>query len=710
LPPNAPKCTFHGVRQGRGAFGNVNYEVADQKPDLEASRDDRLESWGEIATYLRRDVKTVQRWEKRSGLPVYRLVAGRRHPSVYAFREELNRWQAESTLTDSGSTRPLPPGLAEDSLQQESDPPVSSRRLRLAASALVTVAAVALLSSWAVHVQAPKAPAVARPFTHFVGDEDHPAISPDGRQIAYIWRRLDGDRSRDLYVQLIGSNRPLRLTDTPHDEVRPVWSPDGTEIAYAREVDGALEIFAVPALGGTPRLITKTKRVGPASEAFDWSPDGAYLALAGGEAAGGEGVAGGISLFPPSDRSTRLLTRPEAQAPLARDRYPVFSPDGKRLVVSRYGLGQARAVIVGLDGEEQASFTTEAVNGHAWSADGQSLVFARARAGSGELQRLSLSDGKIENLPFGAAEAVGADVRGDLLAFSRWRFDSNLRSLDLAGEGDPARSQANVLVKFTSIEHSPAFSPDGRRIAFASNRSGVNEIWTCDRDGGSPAQLTFRNENQTGSPKWSPDSRWIAFDSHGADGETVGVYVVHASGGEPRRVTPPDLPARLPSWSRDGRWIYFVVKGNSFPADLYKTPVQGGEPILVAKGAHEAVESADGRTLYFSLGGGRPGLWSLDLATGERELVAADGGSYRYWATSNDGLFYVPGSGHSRDMRPFRVERLDLSSGRTTHVATLDFAPIVGPSGLAVAPDESRLVVASVDLNDRDVILVEGFE
>lgn len=242
----------------------------------------------------------------------------------------------------------------------------------------------------------------------------------------------------------------------------------------------------------------KTKFAGLRSEGIAWSPDGEHLALIAPEVS-----QSGVSLFSFSDRSIRPLTKPTSPSAFPQDRYPAFSPDGQRVVVTRFRAGPPRAVVVGLDGEELQSFVTESGDRHVWSADGESLIFTQRGSGTGKLRRLWLADGRIENIPSGGAEASEPHVRGDLVAFTRWRFDSNLRSLELGRDGS-VEGKDRILAAATSREHSPTFSPDGRRLVFMSDRSGVNEVWTSDRDGGSLKQITFRNEPETGRPGGLP--------------------------------------------------------------------------------------------------------------------------------------------------------------------------------------------------------------
>ena len=94
-----------------------------------------------------------------------------------------------------------------------------------------------------------------------------------------------------------------------------------------------------------------------------------------------------------------------------------------------------------------------------------------------------------------------------------------------------AGQHANSFISSTRLEYHGTYSPDGQRIAFESNRSGNEEIWTATADGSNPVQLTSFRDSWVGSPKWSPDGQKIAFD--GDAGGNWDVYVIGSHGGKP---------------------------------------------------------------------------------------------------------------------------------------------------------------------------------
>ena len=151
-----------------------------------------------------------------------------------------------------------------------------------------------------------------------------------------------------------------------------------------------------------------------------------------------------------------------------------------------------------------------------------------------------------------------------------WRLD--LKSHHLSG--------MSSFISSTAVEADPSYSSDGRRIAFASARSGVREIWTSNADGSRPVQLTLFGSAWSGTPRWSPDDRNIAFDSNISG--RWNIYTIASERGKPVRLTPGKGSSIRPSWSHDGKWIYYCSPRTSGPQVL-KIPAAGGAAVQVTK-------------------------------------------------------------------------------------------------------------------------------
>jgi Tol biopolymer transport system component len=165
--------------------------------------------------------------------------------------------------------------------------------------------------------------------------------------------------------------------------------------------------------------------------------------------------------------------------------------------------------------------------------------------------------------------------RGNRLAYTRTHENVNIWGTSVA----PGSTEAHrLMVSSTRAQKAPDISPDGKRIAFESDRSGVKEVWVSDIDGGNPVQLTHLNHPSMGTPRWSPTGHLIAFDSRA--GGQASVYVVDPDGGVPRKISTKIKWPSVPTWSRDGNWIYFSSEQND---EIYKMPTQGEKRLSLPK-------------------------------------------------------------------------------------------------------------------------------
>ena len=175
-------------------------------------------------------------------------------------------------------------------------------------------------------------------------------------------------------------------------------------------------------------------------------------------------------------------------------------------------------------------------------------------------------------------------LHGDRLAFERASQVLSVFKLRTRGEPEP------VLVS-SAWDYNPQFSPDGRRIAFSSRRSGdVEEIWLASADGSGAQQLTHGPGTRQTLPAWSPDGRQIAFESTGANGR-ADIWVIPADGGVPRQVTTDPGEENAPVWSRDGKRIYFLSDrdgdGSWGGHDTWQVPAEGGPSTRVTAGRQQ---------------------------------------------------------------------------------------------------------------------------
>jgi Tol biopolymer transport system component len=550
-------------------------------------------------------------------------------------------------------------------------------------------------------------PVSAKPFTSMPGYEGGASFSPDGNQITFGWDSKEGSNS-DIYIKMIGTETMFRLTNGPAAECCPLWSPDGRQIAFMRSSELGDAIYAISPLGG---LEHKLHEVRDGGTGYCWSPDGKSLAVSERDS---QKTPYGIFLPSLETLQAKALTSPPNG--LLGDGWPAFSPNGQTLAFARNSTYSVADIwLQPVSGGEARRLTFERftlIFGIAWTADGQGLVFSAqaGSAGSPTLYWLSASGGTPQRIPGIGEGAVLPFIsrQGNRLAYtSETQIKSSIWRLPGPKCLTPSRSPESK-ISSTRQDFNPHFSPDGRKIAFESDRTGQLNIWVCDLDGSHPTQLTDL-KGDTGTPRWSPDSKQLAFDSRpGEDGE---IYVISAEGGSPRRLTNDKADDVTPSWSRDGKWIYFS-SDRSGRYQVWKMSAKGGPATQVTHGGGSyALESLDGKWLYFSkrgatFSGPGDGLWKVPTGGGE-EVRILDRKVYRgSWDLAAGGIYFLtkkPKAGGEE----WSIERLSLETGKVTPIFQQE-----SPNShvfLAVSHDEQWILYSEYLPQEGDLMLVENF-
>ena len=317
------------------------------------------------------------------------------------------------------------------------------------------------------------------------------------------------------------------------------------------------------------------------------------------------------------------------------------------------------------------------------------LAIYRVRASGGTPVRL-------EGIGDYAADLAIAP-KGHRLVYSRTFRDYNLWRMPLDGSGTPGK-----FLSSTRYETSPSYSPDGKRIAFSSNRTGVRQIWVADADGSNPVALTNFTEGVAGSPRWSPDSQTIVFDARPQG--LADIYSIQADGGAPKRLTDNPAEDHLPCYSADGRWIYFAST-RSGQRQLYRIPANGGDAVQIThQGAYASIASPDGKWIYYS----KPGnaLWKVPVDGGE-ETQVLPGGSlnnlFGFCVTATGIYVAGPRDPASRTI-PLKLYR--YADRQTVELGRFD--KLLGLQS-GVSPDEKWLAYMQLDNSVDDLMLVENF-
>jgi Tol biopolymer transport system component len=421
--------------------------------------------------------------------------------------------------------------------------------------------------------------------------EVHPALSPDGRFLAYAGGNPLQTR---VFVRQVSGGRPTLLTgDSTAVEVSPSWSPDGTRILFANQRG----LFSVSASGGTPRQEAPARAAGPIIWS-QWSPDGETAAYV---------VADSIFLKPAGAAPRFLATSPSVTG--CR-----WSPDGTRLVCAA---GNAYFLMVGaLFGNLAASWielvdvrsgarvavTDSAGINHSpvWSPDGRSIYFVSDRAGPVDLYRTRADGGRTppERLTVGlGVQSLSPSADGRRLAYNVYRTVGNIWSVPFGPRPMSLRGATQVTRGNQSVEN-PTVSPDGKLVYYDSDLSGTSQLYRVPAAGGEQERLTTDN-HQDFSPGISPDGRTVAF--HSTRTGSRDVFLLSLDDGTLTRLTDtPDQDA-LPRWSPDGTTLAWGIIGGTGGIRLVRRGASGsfGKPIERLGWGIAPSFSPDGRWIAF---------------------------------------------------------------------------------------------------------------
>jgi Tol biopolymer transport system component/predicted Ser/Thr protein kinase len=605
--------------------------------------------------------------------------------------------------------------VALEELKEESDsgaPAVASAKGRARSArrwawawGLVGAAALAALGlgGWFVRSKAgPPTPALrAIPLTSYAGFELDPSFSPDGNQIAFSWNGEKQD-NYDIYIKLVGPGAPLRLTSDPAQDHGPAWSPDGRWIAFARFFSsGASAVFVIPALGGSERKLADVNIVNVLDRScLAWTRDGKWVVIP--DDRRGQEPEGLFLVSLQTGERRRITSIPSVS--------PAISPDGRRLVFAGEESGGLYLTSLSEDmrpaGEPVRVILTEQgrkPSNPVWTSDGEDIVFSLAgHGGESSLWRVAASPGSpARPLPVGEVGTLPAiSYAARRLAFVRNSRDADIWRLDLRAPGESAGPPVK-LISSTTVEFCPAYSPDGRRIAYSSLRSGSQELWVSNADGSNPVQLTSSGGPVTDNARWSPDGGRLLFDS--GVGGSRDLYLVSPDGGVPKRLTSGpgnNLEAR---WSRDGNWIYFA-SDRTGRSEVWKMPANGGTPVQVTQhGGAAAYESADGKVLYYAKDLKAPtSLWEIPTSGGT-ETQVFDSLSYSFnFAVVEEGIYFVSSRGQRE---PGMLCFFDFSTRALKQLVPVS----LWSWGFAISDDQRSILYSQFDRSGADLMLVENF-
>ena len=264
--------------------------------------------------------------------------------------------------------------------------------------------------------------------------------------------------------------------------------------------------------------------------------------------------------------------------------------------------------------------------------------------------------------------------------------------LTISGK-EPGSPMMRTVIADDSGNAGPQFSPDGKRIAYMSTRTGSWQIWVSATDGSHPRQVSFTES--AGTPRWSPDGRSIAFDAP-YDGQTQ-IFAIKVDGNEQAR---PIVKGLVPSFSRDGKWIYFA-SDQTGDWQVWKVPVGGGREVqITTNGGFAALESADGYLYYSKSRYPQPEICRVSINGGAEACVLQHlrPRTWASWAVTREGIVFAEDLPNGRPIlsvyNPAKRQLRDLVSLRSA------------PFWLGASADGKRAIMNDAD--ERQISMVDN--
>ena len=542
----------------------------------------------------------------------------------------------------------------------------------------------------------------------FTGDAYSPAISPDGLFVAYVSRK-PGEQQKLIVQSSSGAEVELAQGEILHT---PRWSPDGSELLFGRwepalnEKDQSAKssgIYVVSRLGGVARPL-------PIGGYACWlTPDGSQIVTA-------------YQSESPVFKGVRLVNKFTGEAKKVHlseytslEDIDCSAAAGLILVVTETSEKyQIRIFKPGGNDERKLVEENDEIYSARWSPAGDSIYYLHGKGSIRQLSKLSVTRRDAEpvvladGLQSGGYFTLSAD--GSRLAYTREDHNSNLWRVDLPSAEKRAKPEISRLTSGTSYYGGPSFSPDGHWTAFAlgPNPDETN-IFKRPVAGGEPVQLTFFEHAMTASPAWSPDGQRIAFI--GDQGGIPRVWMISANGGAAQQLgntTAPDTGTSQLAWWPSSDIVYQQTGVRNFlrinattheEKPIIKSDQLGGSV------RQKPVFSPDGKKIAVFWDRDNEGLWIISLEP-YSETFLQSGRIYPVGWSPDGKYAYAIRSESGRGREIIRVQV--TAPNEVTSVATLP-GDVVDGDGASVSPDGHEIVVSIGELKS-DVWLMENFD
>src|SRR3981081_2813727 len=434
-------------------------------------------------------------------------------------------------------------------------------------------------------------PVALRRLPDFVGMEEFPALSPDGKSVAFT---ADVGGRRQVWMRLLAGGTPLQVTHDDADHQYPRWSPDSSSLIYfspSQEPDGEGKIWQISALGGTARPLVSS--LGGA----DLSHDGKHLAYFHSNQGELE-----LAVADQDGSNSHRLTVLPTEYNYSDLRW---SPDDGKLGFQRGRTFDYDIFYVPAEGGSPQPITRDGnpLEGFAWLPDGSGVVYSSSRGDTilylrtMNLWSVQTGGKNLRQLTFGETSYISPDMdpHGNIVA-TRRQIQGDIWRYPVDGSPEENVRRGVQITHQTGMVQTPAAAPGDRELVYLSDSGGHGNLWVLNLETQQNRQVTFEHDPQVtiGVPVWSPDGKHIAYVKRGLTAWNVDLWLMNPDGSDAHKISDGGGWA---CWSPDSRWVYFSPPGQNGFRIAKASPADGNNLPVRAEGQKPAVDAA-GRLFF----------------------------------------------------------------------------------------------------------------
>jgi Tol biopolymer transport system component len=533
-----------------------------------------------------------------------------------------------------------------------------------------------------------------RPFLNLEGQTSDPSVSPDGKSIAFVWRRLDTGTG-GIYIRPISGGQPQMLAeDDDRGAVRsPEWSPDRLLVAFLRAgTPDSAALFVKPEIGSEERFLGVV-----CNDGLSWTADGKSLIVPSHQNSDPNGACV-LTLFP---------LRPDGR-PAQYDiigRFPSLSPDGRTLAFVHDH--EIRLVPVTAEGRRNGSETvlvreTLQITQPLWVDSGKYILYLLAQ----DRSRIRRIGSHVGSFPMdirrisGEAFSLARGPAGEILAtvnthgISFWRID--------LGAPKPHLEEIQSLPWNAG---SPRLAPDGKALAYVVPRDDGSELYASNLDGTQSHVLFSMTHERIEELDWSPDGHQIVFTASPSSGgqlppsQLLVISTIQRSGA--RRLLQQVNDVSHPIWARDGEAIYFQAGSTEDDTAWKLNLTDNSLTQLTQSWAQPVAESSGGKFLYLTRRSYE--IFRIPVAGGPEQIVLD--AALRF-AVGKDDIYFERQDSTPPKTQGLNLYRLDLTTRALRLIANIGFLA----QSMQLSPDGGMLYIERRDAPQEHTVSIQGLD